>query len=135
MLWWGWLGFNSASVPSFVSMPAVAAKVMGVTIIGGSSGGIASLLLFKLKNGYWDVGNATNGILTGLVSITAGGGTYEPEGAFVVGLVGGLIYVLSSNFLVRIRVRVCTLGRGGERRRSLCLRGGMFLPRPGAGIV
>eukprot|EP00752_Nemacystus_decipiens_P002347 g2217.t1 len=100
MLWWGWLGFNAASVSSFVAMPAVAAKVMGVTVIGASAGGIASLLLFKLKYGYWDVGNATNGILAGLVSITAGSGTFEPEGAFVVGLIGGLVYFLSSNFLL-----------------------------------
>eukprot|EP00903_Cladosiphon_okamuranus_P006451 g6311.t1 len=102
ILWWGWLGFNSASVPSFVAMPAVAAKVMGVTVIGGSAGGVASLLLFKLKLGFWDVGNATNGILAGLVSITAGCGTYEPEAAFVVGLIGGVFYYLSSNFLVSI---------------------------------
>lgn len=105
MLWWGWLGFNAASVPSFVAMPAVAAKVMGVTVIGGSSGGMSSLLLLKVKHGYWDVGNATNGILAGLVSITAGSGTYEPEAAFVVGLVGGLVYFLSADFLVKIRVR------------------------------
>ena len=125
MLWWGWLGFNSASVSSFVAMPAVAAKVMGVTVIGGSSGGIASLLLFKLKYGYWDVGNATNGILAGLVSITAGCGTYEPEAAFVVGLIGGLVYFLACNALVNMRVRETERererARERERERRVCV--------------
>lgn len=77
---------------------------MGITAIGGASGGISSLLLHKLQCGWWDVGNANNGILAGLVSITAGCATFEPEAGFVVGVVGGLIYFLSSNFLLKIRV-------------------------------
>ncbi|CAB1096928.1 unnamed protein product [Ectocarpus sp. CCAP 1310/34] len=101
MLWWGWLGFNAGSVFSFVATPAVAAKVMGVTVIGGASGGITSLLVNKLQCGYWDTGSALNGILTGLVSITAGSGTYEPEGAFVVGALGGVLYFFASNLLLR----------------------------------
>ncbi|CAM9899140.1 unnamed protein product [Ectocarpus sp. 12 AP-2014] len=101
MLWWGWLGFNAGSVFSFVATPAVAAKVMGVTVIGGASGGITSLLVNKLQCGYWDTGSALNGILTGLVSITAGSGTYEPEGAFVVGVLGGVLYFFASSLLLR----------------------------------
>ncbi|CAN0109450.1 unnamed protein product [Pylaiella littoralis] len=104
MLWWGWLGFNGGSVASFVASPSVAAKVMGMTVIGGSSGGLSSLLLHKTQSGYLDVGNATNGILAGLVSITAGCSTFEPEGAFIVGSIGGGVYFLSSNLLLRIRV-------------------------------
>ncbi|CAN0415683.1 unnamed protein product, partial [Laminaria digitata] len=104
MLWWGWLGFNAGSVNSFVETPNVASKVMVITIIGGASGGISSLLLHKFQCGWWDTSNANNGILAGLVSITAGCATYEPEAAFVVGSVGGLVYFLSSNFLLRIHV-------------------------------
>ncbi|CAN0083549.1 unnamed protein product, partial [Hapterophycus canaliculatus] len=104
ILWWGWLGFNAGSVPSFVAMPAVAAKVMGVTVIGGSAGGISSVLLSRLQSGYWDTGSATNGILVGLVSVTAGCATFEPEAGFVVGAIGGLVYVASSGFLLKIHV-------------------------------
>lgn len=145
MLWWGWLGFNAGSVRSFVATPAVAAKVMGVTVIGGSAGGICTLLLCKVRCGYWDVGNATNGILAGLVSITAGSGTFEPEAAFIVGTVGGLVYYSSSNFLVKKRVRTAGSlavffvgGRGGEREffrvvRLLFFWGGCVLWRSAEG--
>ncbi|CAN0297196.1 unnamed protein product, partial [Ectocarpus sp. 12 AP-2014] len=104
MLWWGWLGFNGGSVPSFVAMPAVAARVMAVTIIGGASGGISSLLANKRLCGYWDTGSALNGILAGLVSVTAGAATYEPEGAFIVGLIGGMLYVFASALLLKFHL-------------------------------
>lgn len=80
-------------------------QVMGVTVIGGASGGITSLLVNKLQCGYWDTGSALNGILTGLVSITAGSGTYEPEAAFIVGVLGGVLYFFASNLLLRNHVR------------------------------
>ncbi|CAN0107056.1 unnamed protein product [Ectocarpus sp. 6 AP-2014] len=104
MLWWGWLGFNGGSVPSFVAMPAVAARVMTVTVIGGASGGISSLLVNQRLCGYWDTGSALNGILAGLVSVTAGAATYEPEGAFVVGVIGGVLYVFASALLLKLHL-------------------------------
>lgn len=84
---------------------------MTVTVIGGASGGISSLILQKLQCGWWDVGQANNGILAGLVSVTAGAGTLEPEGAFVVGVLGGLVYYLSSNLLLKMHVRTDRVGQ------------------------
>ncbi|CAM9643274.1 unnamed protein product [Ascophyllum nodosum] len=104
MLWWGWLGFNGMSVGSIVDSPEVSARAMVVTVIGGASGGIGSLILHKMQCGWWDVGQANNGILAGLVSITAGAGTLEPEGAFVVGVLGGLVYFFSSNLLLKMHL-------------------------------
>ncbi|CAN0363947.1 unnamed protein product [Ectocarpus fasciculatus] len=74
---------------------------MAVTVIGGASGGISSLLVNMRLCGYWDTGSALNGILAGLVSVTAGAATYEPEAAYVVGLVGGVLYVYASNLLLK----------------------------------
>lgn len=78
---------------------------MAVTVIGGASGGISSLLASKRLCGYWDTGSALNGILAGLVSVTAGAATYEPEGAYVVGLIGGVVYVHASDLLLKYHVR------------------------------
>lgn len=78
---------------------------MVVTIIGGASGAVSSLLLHKLQWGWWDITSTNNGILAGLVSITAGCATFEPEGAFIAGAIGGVIYFLASNLLLKMRVR------------------------------
>lgn len=80
---------------------------MVITIIGGSSGAVSSLILHKMQWGWWDIGATNNGILSGLVSITAGCATMEPEGAFIAGAMGGILYFGSSNFLLKLRVRSC----------------------------
>lgn len=108
-------------------------KVMVVTVIGGASGAMSSLLLHKNRWGWWDVGATNNGILAGLVSITAGCATLEPEGAFISGAVGGLVYYFSSNLLVRLRVRwgvfmcfhecSCATEPRSRRQRQKCYAG------------
>lgn len=86
-------------VPTWTTM-----KIMVVTIVGGSSGAVSSLLLHKWQWGWWDIGATNNGILSGLVSVTAGCATLEPEAAFIVGVFGGCLYYVSSNFLLRLKV-------------------------------
>lgn len=46
----------------------------------------------------------TNGILAGLVSVTAGCNDYEPWAAAVIGAIGSLVYIGSSRFLAKIKV-------------------------------
>lgn len=82
---------------------------MDITIIGGSSGAVSSLILHKMQWGWWDIGATNNGILSGLVSITAGCATMEPEGAFITGTLGGVIYFFSSNLLLRLQVSILSV--------------------------
>ena len=58
----------------------------------------------RKENGKYNISALTNGILSGLVSITAGCGSVEPYGAFIIGLIGGLIYMTFSNLLYRLKI-------------------------------
>jgi len=47
---------------------------------------------------------ANNGLLGGLVAVTAGCGTVDPEGAFVIGVVAGAVYVFSSKLMLKLKI-------------------------------
>ncbi|CAM9900828.1 unnamed protein product [Choristocarpus tenellus] len=104
ILWFGWYGFNGASTLYIIGFSGVAAKVMVTTTIAAGAGALTSVVLHKLTLHYWDAGAANNGILAGLVSITAPCSTCEPEGAFVIGIIGGIIYFISSAALRKMKV-------------------------------
>mmetsp|Transcript_12102 Transcript_12102/g.18453 ORF Transcript_12102/g.18453 Transcript_12102/m.18453 type:complete len:537 (+) Transcript_12102:84-1694(+) len=113
LLWFGWYGFTigpainnfSGSLPGSVSAlcavnTTVSAAAAGVTAM------FVNLYLVERKTGEatFDLVYLTNGILTGLVSITAGCAYIQPWAAVVTGIVGGLLYVVTSNFLVFFRI-------------------------------
>ena len=47
---------------------------------------------------------ANNGILSGLVAVTAGAPLVDPEGAFVIGVVSAMVYYVSANLLLRLKI-------------------------------
>lgn len=104
IIWLGWYGFNGVSTLGIVGLSGVAAKTMVTTTISAAFGSITSVILAKLKLGYWDAGAANNGILSGLVGITAGTSVVEPEGAMIIGIVSGFIYTYSSALLLKLKI-------------------------------
>lgn len=50
------------------------------------------------------IGSLTNGILAGLVSITAGCAGVTQWGALIIGFLGGIIYILASKLLIKLRI-------------------------------
>eukprot|EP00903_Cladosiphon_okamuranus_P019445 g17879.t1 len=58
----------------------------------------------KLNDHYCDAGAANNGLLAGLVGVTAGCSTCEPEGAMVIGVVAGFVYTYASKLLVMLKI-------------------------------
>lgn len=112
ILWFGWYGFNGASTLYIVGYGQVAAKVMVVTTIAAASGAVSTLYFAAVYDKYVDhideqitvrLGNATNGVLAGLVAVTAGCAVVDPAGALVIGILAAPVYVLSSKHLCRIR--------------------------------
>lgn len=79
---------------------------MVTTTIAAASGAITTVIIGKFTLHYWDAGSANNGLLAGLVGITAGTSVVEPEGAFVIGVVSGFVYTVCSKALVMFRVRL-----------------------------
>ena len=90
-LWFGWYGFNPGSTLTMKSGSdgALAAQVAMNTTLAAATGGITVFLLRYVITHKYDVGALCNGILAGLVSITAGCGNMESGSAFATGLIGG----------------------------------------------
>jgi len=92
ILWIGWYGFNPGSE---LAMDQYVAYVAVTTTLAAAGGAITATILSTLTSGKPDLTMIINGILAGLVSITAGCGNMGFVGAWVAGAVGGIIVVFS----------------------------------------
>ena len=101
VLWFGWFGFNAGSE---LAADNAVIRVGVTTMMAAAAGGFMAGLVMWMKVGFLDVAMTANGILAGLVSITAGTGTMTPFGAVMTGAIGGVIVVFSVLFFDRIRI-------------------------------
>tara|TARA_B100000579_G_scaffold129432_1_gene104458 strand:- start:1147 stop:2571 length:1425 start_codon:yes stop_codon:yes gene_type:complete len=92
ILWIGWYGFNPGSQ---LAMDQYVAYVAVTTTLAAAGGAIAATVFSTITAGKPDLTMIINGILAGLVSITAGCGNMTFAGAWLAGAVGGIIVVLS----------------------------------------
>lgn len=102
VLWFGWFGFNPGS--TMAADPDAIARVAINTCIAGAVGGVAATFVAYLSLGKPDLSMALNGILAGLVAITASCNWVTPGGSFIIGLVGGVLVVYSVLFFDKIKV-------------------------------
>ncbi len=93
LLWFGWFGFNGGSVLS--ANPAEVGFVFVTTAIAAASGALSAMLITKVFIKKLDATMALNGILAGLVGITAGADVISPLFAAVVGAIAGAIVVFA----------------------------------------
>ena len=103
ILWMGWYGFNPGSTlgiaPAGYAMHA--ARSVVTTTLAAAGGGVTVVALGRVTSGIWDVGLVCNGILAGLVSITAGCSTITCGLSLLTGVLGGGVYFGSSKLVVR----------------------------------
>lgn len=102
ILWFGWYGFNCGStLGAQGGLLDIAARVAATTTLAAASGGLSAMLLAKLfdENHPWSVSKTCNGILAGLVSITANCPVVGTGSAVAIGFIGGLVYYSSSRLL------------------------------------
>jgi len=106
ILWFGWYGFNCGSTLSMESKGSGqwAAFVAMNTTIAAATGGLVVFLLRYMKLKRYDIGGFCNGILAGLVSITAPCANIECGSAFATAFLGGLIYEGASMLLKKLKV-------------------------------
>lgn len=93
MLWLGWFGFNGGSVLS--ADPGAVSKVLVTTSLAAAAGGVGAAITIVLMSRKYDLSMVLNGILSGLVGITAGADLMNPLEASVIGLIAGVIVVFS----------------------------------------
>jgi len=92
ILWIGWYGFNPGSE---LAMDQYVAYIAVTTTLAAAGGAIAATVFSTVTSGKPDLTMTINGILAGLVSITAGCGNMTFVGSWTAGAVGGVIVVLS----------------------------------------
>ena len=92
ILWIGWYGFNPGSQ---LAMDQWVPYVAVTTTLGAAGGAISATVISTITSKKPDLTMIINGILAGLVSVTAGCGNLTLMGSWVAGAVGGIIVVLS----------------------------------------
>jgi Amt family ammonium transporter len=97
ILWFGWFGFNPGSTYSAHELRIAVIAV--TTNLAAAAGGLSALLIAKWRTGKWDVGMALNGVLAGLVAITAPCAWVEGWAAIVIGLIAGILVYASIKFI------------------------------------
>lgn len=102
LLFFGWFGFNGGSVLS--ANPGPLGLVFTTTALAAAAGGVSSILTSFVVLKKPDLSMALNGLLAGLVSITAGADSVEPWAAVLMGAVGGVIVVFSILFFDKIKI-------------------------------
>ena len=105
LLWLGWFGFNGGSVLS--ADPELVSLVLVTTSLAAASGAIGGYLMGYIIFKRLDLGMVLNGILAGLVGITAGADLMSPYEAMIIGLIAGMIVVVSAVALDKLKLDDC----------------------------
>ena len=102
ILWLGWFGFNGGSVLS--ADPGLTSLVLTTTSIAAAAGGLAAAGFVHIVYKNFDLTMFMNGILGGLVSITAGADLMGITDVILIGAIGGVIVVLAVSLLDKLKL-------------------------------
>jgi len=98
VLIFGWIGFNGGSTLGWGDLRV--SVVVTNTLLAASAGGLVAMYIHMIRSGgIVDLGKICNGILAGLVGITAPCAVVAPWGAVAIGAIAGLILLWSESFI------------------------------------
>jgi ammonium transporter, Amt family len=110
LLWVSWFFFNGgSSYGMFVKRMSAPPKIIVNTALGGAIGGITAFLSpiinwdFSRLNRF-EIGTICNGILAGLVAVTASCDIIDPWAAIVIGIIGSLCYMFFVKLLRKLKI-------------------------------
>ncbi|HSM81164.1 MAG TPA: ammonium transporter [Nodosilinea sp.] len=102
ILWLGWFGFNPGS--TMAAEPFAISHIVVTTNIAAALGGLAATVTSWIYLGKPDLSMIINGVLAGLVGITASCAYVNLGSAALIGLVAGVIVVFSVTLLDRLKI-------------------------------
>jgi ammonium transporter, Amt family len=102
LLWLGWFGFNGGSVLS--AAPGAVSRVLVMTSLAAAAGAVVSALTIFFVSKKFDLSMVLNGILAGLVGITAGADQMGVIDSIVIGMISGVIVVFSVLFFDKMKI-------------------------------
>jgi Amt family ammonium transporter len=101
ILWFGWFGFNPGSTTAGITDIAMIFVNTNLAAAAGACAAmVTSWFIFKKP----EIGMSLNGALAGLVGITAGCANVSPGSSIIIGLVAGILVVLSVMFFDKIKI-------------------------------
>ena len=102
ILWLGWFGFNGGSVLS--ADPELTSLTLVTTCLAAAAGGVSSAFMSNLLYKNYDLTMFMNGVLGGLVGITAGADQMGPSSAILIGAIAGVILVFGISLLDKLKL-------------------------------
>lgn len=102
LLWFGWFGFNGASV--FSADPVMVAYVFTTTALSAAAGLIGAMCASWISQGKPDLSMILNGCLAGLVGITAGADCVSISSACIIGVLSGILAVFAVYTFDKLRI-------------------------------
>ena len=102
ILWLGWFGFNGGSVLS--ADPELTSLTLVTTCLAAAAGGVGAGIFSNILYKNFDLTMFMNGVLGGLVGITAGADLMSPTDAIVIGLIAGVVIVLGVALIDKLQL-------------------------------
>ena len=102
ILWLGWFGFNGGSVLS--ADPELTSLTLVTTCIAAAAGGVSAAIFSNILYKTYDLTMFMNGVLGGLVGITAGADQMSPTDATLIGIIAGIILPLGVSLIDKLKL-------------------------------
>lgn len=102
LLWFGWFGFNGGSVLS--ASPVAISLVFVTTSLAAAAGAVGAFVTSYALFKSHDLSMVLNGVLGGLVGITAGADQMSPTDAVLIGAIAGVIIPFAVQFFDKIKI-------------------------------
>ena len=102
ILWLGWFGFNGGSVLS--ADPELTSLTLVTTCIAAAAGGVSAAIFSNILYKTYDLTMFMNGVLGGLVGITAGADQMSPTDATLIGVIAGIILPLGVSLIDKLKL-------------------------------
>jgi ammonium transporter, Amt family len=104
ILWFGWFGFNPGSTLAAVGKWELIGHVATNTFLASAMGGISTMIYTQLRHKTVDITMVINGVLAGLVAITAGCNVVSHNSALLIGLIAGILVDIAVITIDRMKI-------------------------------
>jgi len=104
ILWFGWFGFNPGSTLGAVGNWELIGTVATNTFLASAAGGISTMFYTYFRYGQIDITMTINGVLAGLVAITAGCNVVGPNAAIIIGLIAGVLVDIAVLYIDKLKI-------------------------------
>lgn len=104
ILWFGWFAFNPGSTLGAVGNWELIGTVAANTFLASAAGGISTMFYTYFRYGQIDITMTINGILAGLVAITAGCNVVDTNSALIIGLIAGVLVDIAVLYIDKLKI-------------------------------